>query len=70
MQRIEILETVSTVIDIAQKIYKIIGKPFMDAYNPPSVEEQNLIDAHWQEISRIAAENAAKPEIQGNAEHD
>jgi hypothetical protein len=69
MNRIEILENAIKIIDISQKITKILAKPWMDAYNPPDEEEQSIVNAHWQEISRIAAEQAAKPEIQGYSEH-
>jgi len=67
---IKILQDANMVAGIAQKIYKIIGKPLMYGYNSPSEEEQKLVDSHWQEISRIAAENAAKPEIEGVSLHE
>lgn len=34
------------------------------------IGSKEQVDLHWQEISRIAAEQAAKPEIQGNAGHE
>lgn len=32
--------------------------------------DEEIAQGHFESISRIAAENAAKPEIQGNSEHE
>lgn len=69
MQKIEIFEAARLVIDIANKVLMITSRPF-NSYDPLPEEDQKIIDEHWQEISRISAEQAAKPEIQGYSEHE
>ena len=63
----DLLEEALKVASVANRLMWIAktGKDMM-LYGSSKLEST----AAWEEISRIAAENAAKPEIQGNAEHE
>lgn len=68
MQKIEIFEAANMIVDIAQRICRIASTPW-NSYELLPKEDQDRVDSHWQEISRISAEQAAKPEIQGVSLH-
>lgn len=64
MKPIEAILKISQLMDL---IYLCVGEAERKDMHPSGDE---LYNQKWQEISRIAAEQAAKPEIQGFAAHD
>lgn len=57
---IEILELCSHLIAVTKDVTNVAS----------AAEKAHATAQIWRDISRIAAENAAKPEIQGYSEHE
>lgn len=62
----DLLESAIKVLELCSHLVAIAR----DVDNKLPTDKDVCTAEIWEEISRIAAENAAKPEIQGYSEHD
>ncbi len=70
MNRSEAFGMAVVVSHLLGRLSKIIGNPLFGDIIPFTREEEVSVKKHFQEISRIAAEQAAKPGVDGVSLHE
>lgn len=63
------MNLLSAAIEMVKLSAYLLAMAHEDSNACPPEDKDYTLDCIWKDISRIAAEQAAKPEIQGNAEH-